>query len=422
VPWLTIAIVIANTIALVALYAATDEHDVEARVTELIGFVRSHPYLELSPSAADLLSERTLDRMASARDRSLTAALPPMEEFEAARRALDDREAAVFAAIRDLPSHRWGFVPREPWSLTLLTSFFLHADWMHLLGNMLFLWITAPFVEDRLGRVGFAGFYLAAGLAGNAAHWMRYPGADIPLVGASGAVAGLMGAFLVFFARSRIRFLVLPLPVIVALPVLVVMPIWLGEQMWLSRYSDGSNVAFGAHVGGFVFGLAVAGVLRLTRPEAEPAGARAARGASDDREELEEAVATGDLRAIETAGGRLLDQLRRQGGTEAAELALLLRARIDPPLPLRLWTSCASVLERHDVDAALAMYEDVVRAAPAEPAALRAHVRRGELYKRMGRTTDARRALDQALAHAACTASVRETVERSLAGLGAAPR
>jgi hypothetical protein len=287
---------------------------------------------------------------------------------------------------------------------------------------MLFLWITSPFVEDRLGRPAFAAFYLAAGLAGNAAHWMRYPGADIPLVGASGAVAGMMGAFVVFFARSRIRFLILPLPIIVALPVLVVMPIWLAEQMWLSRYSDGSNVAFGAHVGGFVFGLAVAGLVRLTRPERPPAARAAASDAADGREQLEDAIASGEPRAIETAGGRLLDRLRQAGGTEAAELALELRARLAPPLPLRLWASCASVLERHDADAALAMYEEVGRAAPAEATALRAHLRRGELYRRLGRTADARRALEQALAHAACTAGVRDTVERSLAGLAGATK
>jgi membrane associated rhomboid family serine protease len=422
VPWLTIAIVVVNTLALVVLVAATDESTVEKRVVELVGFVRSHPYLEVSPAAADLLSQRTLDRLATARERSLAAELPPMDEFEDARRALDEQEAAVFAAIRELPSHRWGFVPREPWSVTFLTSFFLHAGWMHLLGNMLFLWITSPFVEDRLGRPAFAAFYLAAGLAGNAAHWMRYPGADIPLVGASGAVAGMMGAFVVFFARSRIRFLVLPLPIVVALPVLVVMPIWLAEQMWLSRYSDGSNVAFGAHVGGFVFGLAVAGFLQLTRP-VEPALARAASGdEGGDRDALEEAIASGELRAIETAGGRLLDRLRHVEGSAAAELAQDLRTRLGPPLPLRLWSSCAAALERHDPEAAIAMYEDVVRAAPADAPALRAHVRRGELYRRMGRAADARRALEQALAHAACTAGVRDTVERSLAGLASPTR
>jgi hypothetical protein len=108
---------------------------------------------------------------------------------------------------------------------------------------MLFLWITAPFVEDRLGA-SVRRVLPGGGLAGNAAHWMRYPGADIPLVGASGAVAGLMGAFLVFFARSAD-----PLPGAAA-------PRHrraaragrdadlAGEQMWLSRYSDGSERAF----------------------------------------------------------------------------------------------------------------------------------------------------------------------------------
>ena len=300
-----------------------------------------------------------------------------------------------------------------PGRLSLLTSFFMHAGWMHLLGNMLFLWITAPFVEDRLGRPGFAAFYLAAGLAGNAAHWMRYPGADIPLVGASGAVAGMMGAFVVFFARSRIRFLVLPLPIIVALPVLIVMPIWLAEQMWLSRYSDGSSVAFGAHVGGFVFGLAVAGVVRLTRPEEgrpwpdAPAARRRGRPrGARGRDRERRAARDRDGRrapARPPATGR-----RHRGGRAGAGSPARSRRRCRCGCGRRA-RRCSSGTTP---DAALAMYDDVVRAAPADAAALRAHMRRGEIYKRLGRTADARRALEHALAHAACTASVRDTVER----------
>ena len=285
---------------------------------------RSHPYLELSPAAADLLSERTLDRMAVARERSLAADLPPMEQFDEARRALDAQEAAVFAAIRDLPSHRWGFVPRDPWSLTLLTSFFLHADWMHLLGNMLFLWITSPFVEDRLGRPGFAAFYLAA----RARRERRALDAlsrtpTIPLVGASGAIAGLMGAFVVFFAAVAH-----PLPDPAA-----------ADRRGAAGACRDADLAGRADVAVAVRGAdrtspsgrtsagscsasPSRGVLRLARPEEDRRAARPAwrprgrpggvRGRDRDRRPARD----------RDAGARLLDRLRKAPGTTRRTLAL----------------------------------------------------------------------------------------------------
>jgi hypothetical protein len=287
-----------------------------------------------------------------------------------------------------------------------------------------FLWITAPFLEERLGRWGFGALYLASGVAGSGAHAMRFPDSAIPLVGASGAIAGLMGAFVVYFALTRIRFLLLPTPVVITLPALVVFPLWLVEQMVFSRYGGAdAGVAFGAHVGGFLFGLAAGGVARLARPD--PSGSPRRTGAhgslAADREAFEEALEDGDGARIGDAGARLLERLRQAGEAEALAFVDEVRERVVPLHPVRLWLAGASLLERHDPEGALAMYQELVDDEPEGPAALRALMRRGDVLRRSGQTRDARSVLHRALRHPACTPAFKEAIERSLAALPAAP-
>jgi membrane associated rhomboid family serine protease len=159
---------------------------------------------------------------------------------------------------------------------TLLTSMFLHGGWLHVIGNMWYLFIFGDNIEDRLGHAGYLLFYLAAGLAAAAAHILADPGSRIPTLGASGAVAGVLGAYVVAFPRARVLTLV-PLIVIVqvvALPAVVVLGLWLVFQfvsgtLSLGMGGAGGGVAWWAHVGGFVFGAAVmriAGRRRHGRP------------------------------------------------------------------------------------------------------------------------------------------------------------
>jgi len=141
--------------------------------------------------------------------------------------------------------------------VAVLVSMFLHAGWLHLLGNMLFLWIFGNNVEDRLGTTGFVAFYLAGGLVATAAQVLFDTTSVIPLVGASGAVAAVMGAYLVWFPRAPILtflfFLFIEVPAAIWLSIWFVMQFFTGPN---------SSVAYMAHVGGFVFGLAVAAVVR----------------------------------------------------------------------------------------------------------------------------------------------------------------
>ena len=142
----------------------------------------------------------------------------------------------------------------------VLTHMFLHGSWMHLLGNMWFLWLFGNNVEDSMGRLRFLAFYLLCGLAAAAAQIVTNPSSPIPMVGASGAISGVMGAYLVLYPRVRVYTLV-PLGFFItsmALPAWVMLGYWFLIQMvsgLVSVGGEGGGVAFWAHVGGFVAGL-----------------------------------------------------------------------------------------------------------------------------------------------------------------------
>ncbi len=151
-----------------------------------------------------------------------------------------------------------------PW-MTLFTSMFLHGGWMHLIGNMLYLWIFGNNVEDRLGHGGFLAFYLASGLAAAALQILPDPAAETPMVGASGAISGVLGAYLVFFPRARVLVLI---PVgflfVYTLPAGWLLGFWFLFQILsaLGTPASAGGVAWWAHIGGFAFGALVAFFLK----------------------------------------------------------------------------------------------------------------------------------------------------------------
>ena len=143
----------------------------------------------------------------------------------------------------------------------LLTSMFLHGGWMHIISNMLYLWIFGDNVEDRLGLPVYAAFYLVAGIGASLAQVAINPASTIPTIGASGAIAGVLGAYLVMFPKTRVRTLILAFRFIriVELPALVVLGLWFVLQIFSGLASVTSmatgGVAWFAHIGGFVIGL-----------------------------------------------------------------------------------------------------------------------------------------------------------------------
>ena len=146
--------------------------------------------------------------------------------------------------------------------VTLLTSLFIHGDAFHIAGNMLFLYIFGAAVEDRFGHSRFAWFYLAAGVAaGLAMVWMQ-PASRMPVIGASGAIAGVLGSYFVLYPRARIVTLI-PLLVffqVIEVPAVLSLLLWFALQLY-AGVQGGGGVAWWAHVGGFLFGVALAPML-----------------------------------------------------------------------------------------------------------------------------------------------------------------
>ena len=164
---------------------------------------------------------------------------------------------------------------------TVVSSQFLHGGWIHLIGNMLYLWIFGNNIEDRFGHLPFLGFYLLGGAAAAAAQVAIDPTFDGPVIGASGAIAAVLGAYLVLYPRARVLsvvflgffFQLLQVPAVILLGLWFVLQLVSGVAS-LGPMAGGSDVAFFAHIGGFVFGLVIGGLARVIggSPGALPSG------------------------------------------------------------------------------------------------------------------------------------------------------
>jgi membrane associated rhomboid family serine protease len=177
---------------------------------------------------------------------------------------------------------QWAFIPRrftqDPYGAapTILTAMFMHAGWLHLGGNMLYLWIFGDNIEDRFGPVKFLIFYLVCGLAATFAQYYVSPSSRIPNVGASGAIAGILGSYLLLFPHARVR--VLLYNQIVHMPALAVLGFWIVLQIFAgagalfatAQSEETGGVAYMAHVGGFVAGFLITLVLRGLEPREGP--------------------------------------------------------------------------------------------------------------------------------------------------------
>ncbi|HVO42738.1 MAG TPA: rhomboid family intramembrane serine protease [Aggregatilineales bacterium] len=160
---------------------------------------------------------------------------------------------------------RWSMVPAQITAgknlITLLTSLFLHAGWEHILGNMVFLWAFGPEVEDTMGSVKYLVFYLIGGLVANFAQIVIDPGSTIPTLGASGAIAAVMGAFILAFPQDRIKtVLIIGIFVdITVIPAVILLGFWFILQFFgqigsIAGVQNGEGVAYVAHIAGFIYG------------------------------------------------------------------------------------------------------------------------------------------------------------------------
>jgi len=173
--------------------------------------------------------------------------------------------AAVFGQAAIPPE-----VASFPAVTTLFTSMFLHGGWMHLIGNMLYLWIFGNNIEDVMGHIRFVIFYLTCGVMAALSHALTDPASTMPMVGASGAISGVLGAYLLLFPRAQVLVLI-PLGLytrMMYVPAGFVLGLWFVMQLLsggMSLGRQGGGVAFFAHVGGFVTGMALIGLFK--RPD-----------------------------------------------------------------------------------------------------------------------------------------------------------
>ncbi|HEY5595504.1 MAG TPA: rhomboid family intramembrane serine protease, partial [Nitrospiria bacterium] len=176
------------------------------------------------------------------------------------------RYGAIAAFIFGYPSSPFD-LPAIPPSLSLVTSMFLHGGFMHLIGNMLYLWIFGNNIEDAMGHGRFIVFYLTCGVIAAMSHAMTDPQSAVPMIGASGAISGVLGAYLLLYPRARVMVLI-PLGLFtqtVYMPAGIVLGLWFLLQLVSSTASigqGGGGVAWFAHIGGFVAGMVLIGFFK----------------------------------------------------------------------------------------------------------------------------------------------------------------
>lgn len=239
-PWVTYSIIVLCSIAFAIQFSAGDERN--QSIVEQWGLVPGR--LTAEPSQKEELKVEVVAQL---------------ETSSGYRRAIVTRDLLP-AATSD-----W---------MTLITCMFLHGSLMHFAGNMWFLHIFGDNVEDRFGHLLYATLYTCAGLIAGVAHLLSNPGSLIPTIGASGAIAGVMGAYIILYPKSVVETLI-PLPFLFttfAIPAPIFLGIWFVLQIVQGAMTDvaGGGVAWWAHVGGFVAGAAAAGILVVTHIASPP--------------------------------------------------------------------------------------------------------------------------------------------------------
>jgi membrane associated rhomboid family serine protease len=279
-PWVTFTIM--GLCVVIFVLMAPDEHrnQMESflRLQQGLGYYTQHPYLNMEPRFRSIfVNELGEDEAVMFAEHMRLAgpaapADPAQLQYEQDR--FDAIVAAYFKSIDSSLLSRYGLVPASFRASHLVTYPFLHVGWLHLIFNLLMLFVVGPFVEDVWGRPIFAAFYLAAGAVAGVMFAVRYPDLQMPLVGASGAIAGVMGAFLVRYFSSKIRFLVwVGVPVgPFGAPAWIIFPMWFAIQLFSAQsleqqLPEGGGVAFWAHVWGFAFGVVFAAVMMQLKVE-----------------------------------------------------------------------------------------------------------------------------------------------------------
>jgi membrane associated rhomboid family serine protease len=481
-PVITIGLIAINVLVFLGTHWTIEEQapkSSEARI-HILMLAAMHPEVKVPPDVEKYV--RDFEEHNPDLWKQMQAPNRDVEDlWDARMRLLDDPEqfqSEMDSLVREYEQdresgilERYAFIPGAPRPIAYLTANFLHGGWLHLIGNMWFLWLAGLVIEDAWGRVIFPVFYLLAGAAALQMHAWMHPGSMAPTLGASGAIAALMGAFLVRYPNVRIRMVwILFLIFRVRLyrfkaRAIWLLPIWLlVEILYGTLFGRISGVAHWAHIGGFLFGALAALALRysgLERKADQAIEAKVSWTADQrvvtatelmERNQFDAAIAALNQFLAEQpdsldAANLLAQVYWRKGDVAAHRLALLKLCQLHLKLhnpeaawqhfqeflncggerpPAALWLEMCRHLENQDhPDQAVTQYDLLAAAHPSEKQSLLALLSAGRLcLKKLHRPTDALRfyqaADDSAIPHAEWQANIKAGVSAAQSALGMA--
>jgi len=251
--------------------------ELESTAKELVNYYIQHPYLELDAETKKLLfgekQNEDVEKMLGIYRRREVRKIHLLQDEE--QQKLDQLSQKLKDTINNVPYRKYGYIPAQKSFIGLVTYMFIHGGILHLLGNLLLLYLTGPFIEDVWGRPIYAFFYITAGIFSGFMFSLYYPHFNGPLIGASGAIAGLMGAFLIRYWKTKIKFFYIFFLLIrgtFKAPAWLMLPIWLALEIFNvnaidSANAQGGGVAHWAHIWGFLFGVVVAFGMKYLRIE-----------------------------------------------------------------------------------------------------------------------------------------------------------
>lgn len=352
---------------------------------------------------------------------------------------------------------KYAFTPAHPTLFTMITASFLHGGWLHIIGNMWFLWLAGAVLEDTWGRLIYPAFYLIAGVLAFQVHAMVFAGSFTPTLGASGAIAGLMGAFLVRFPTTKIEMGWLLLYRFYRFKVAAywLLPLWLLIEILYGSSGMSTGVAHWAHIGGFAFGALIAVAIRksgleqiaekgiqekiswVSHPLLDAASEQMEKGQLDQAaanlqkllQEKPDSIDAyrmlqriywqkNDIPAFREALGKLLAlEIKANDHEGALQTCQEFRNSGGERLPAPLWLDfCRQLETQPNVSRAVEEYLELAEAYPAEKQGLLAQMAAGRIYlKRLDRPADALRLYEAADASSIPHADWQATIERGIA-------
>jgi membrane associated rhomboid family serine protease len=467
-PVITFGIIALNVIAFLGTHSTIDRQQAELGEVKLhlLLLAASHPELKVPEGAQEFINfvqtkEAPLWKEAQNPNRSVLDVWDAKLHMKGDDDGLQEEMDSLGERYSELSSaslmDKYAFVPAHQTLVGLICANFLHGGWLHIIGNMWFLWLAGAVLEDTWGRIIYPAFYMLAGILALQVHAMVFAGSLIPVLGASGAIAGLMGAFLVRFPTTKIEmgYLLLFRFYRFKMAAYWLLPVWLLLEILYGASGQSTGVAHWAHIGGFAFGALIAVIIRESGLEQ-----MAEKGIQDkiswvshpllaeaseqmEKGQLDAAAANLKKLLVEKADSidayRMLQRIYWQktdlpAQRDALEKLLALEIKANDhdaamqtcqdfrnaggeKLPASLWLDyCRQLETQPDVSFAADEYRALADAYPTERPGLLAQMAAGRLYlKRLNRPSDALRLYEAAQASPVPHADWQATIDKGVA-------